>query len=164
MLDLAGAEALAARAHAGQLDAIGAPYVAHVRAVASGLRPFGEHLQMAGLLHDILEDTPLTAAGLLEAGVPAEVVPTVQRVTRRPGQDYAAMVRDVAADRPACLVKISDNAHNSLPDRAAQLPPATRTRLASRYAAARRVLWAAAEQWEIEAIVSRVNPALLREL
>lgn len=160
-LSLADVDALAEAAHAGQTDAIGVPYVEHVRAVARGLEPFGEHLRMAGLLHDVVEDTHWTGEALLAAGVPGPVVDTVMRVTRYEGQDYAEMIRAVAADRSACLVKISDNAHNSLAERAAALAPDRRERLGRRYAKARAVLWAAVPEGDVRAIVSRVNPALL---
>lgn len=160
-LTLDEVDALAARAHEGQRDRVGAPYVEHVRAVADGVAAYGEHLRMAGLLHDVLEDTDWTADGLLAAGVPEAVVETVVRVTRRPGQGYREMIEEVAADRSACLVKIADNAHNSRADRAALLPVGQRERLAARYADARAVLWTAVPRADVEAIVSRVNPALL---
>jgi (p)ppGpp synthase/HD superfamily hydrolase len=162
-LTVADVDALAVRAHAGQVDGIGVPYIEHVRAVAAGLEPFGDHLRMTGLLHDVLEDTELTAIDLLAAGVPGTVVETVQRLTRRPGLDYAEMIRMVAADRRACLVKIADNAHNSRPDRAAALPPDTRARLTHRYTQARAVLWAAVPREDVRTIVAVVNPALLDE-
>jgi (p)ppGpp synthase/HD superfamily hydrolase len=154
-------DALAAAAHAGQVDRVGVPYVAHVRAVAAALRPLGEELAMAGLLHDVLEDTSWTADGLLEGGVPAAVVATVQAVTKVPGLPYAEMVRRVAADPAAALVKIADNAHNSHPDRAAALAPAERERLAAKYAAARAVLWPAVDPAHLRVVVGGVNPALL---
>ncbi|GGO92529.1 HD domain-containing protein [Wenjunlia tyrosinilytica] len=160
-ITLADVDALAARAHAGQKDKIGVDYMEHVRAVAAGLEPFGERAQMAGLLHDVLEDTELTTVDLLAAGVPGTVVETVERVTRRPGLDYTEMIRVVAADRWACLVKIADNAHNSRADRAAGLEPGLRERLARRYAEARAVLWAAVPEEDVRAIVSLVNPDLL---
>lgn len=155
-------EALAEQAHRGQTDRIGAPYVEHVRAVAAGVEPYGPRLRMAALLHDIIEDTDWTSERLLEAGVPAEVVGTVVRLTRLDGQDYDEMIHLVAADRDACLVKIADNAHNSRADRLAQLPAEQRERLAGRYARARGVLWAAVPQEDVRTIVSRVNPELLR--
>ncbi|GLW71078.1 hypothetical protein Kpho02_33770 [Kitasatospora phosalacinea] len=157
-------DALAARAHEGQYDRIGVPYVEHVRAVAAGVAPFGAGLRMAALLHDVLEDTPLTAEDLLAAGVPAAVVATVRRVTRTPGADYRTMLLDVATDQAAALVKIADNAHNSRADRAALLPAADRARLAERYRAARAVLWPAVAEADVRTIVALVNPDLLAEL
>lgn len=157
-------DAFAAAAHAGQVDKIGVPYIEHVRAVAAGLAPFGDELVMAGLLHDVIEDTDVTAAQLLATGVPLRVVGIVKDVTNQPGVPYEEKIHRITSSRDATLVKIADNAHNSHPDRAAQLPDDKRARLATKYRAARDVLWGAADDRDIEAIVSIVNPSLLHEL
>lgn len=157
-------DAFTAEAHAGQVDKIGVPYIEHVRAVAAGLAPFGDELVMAGLLHDIIEDTDWTAERLREEGIPSRVVSVVEAVTNQRGVPYEEKIRRIVDDRDATLVKIADNAHNSHPDRAAQLPEEKRARLAAKYRAARDVLWAAADDRDIEAIVTIVNPALLVEL
>lgn len=157
-------DAIAAEAHAGQVDKIGVPYIEHVRAVAAGLAPFGDELVIAGLLHDIIEDTDWTAEQLREEGIPDHVVSVVEAVTNQPGVPYAEKIRRIMTNSDATLVKISDNAHNSHPDRAAQLPDEKRARLAAKYKAARDVLWAAADDRDIEAIVTIVNPSLLDEL
>lgn len=157
-------DALAAEAHAGQLDKIGVPYVEHVRAVAAGLVPFGDQLVMAGLLHDIVEDTGWTAERLIGAGIPREVVSVVEAVTNQPGVPYEEKIKTIVGNRSATLMKIADNAHNSHPDRAAQLPEEERARLAAKYRTARDVLWASADPADIEAVISIVNPALLDEL
>lgn len=138
--------------------------IEHVRAVAAGLSPFGDELVMAGLLHDLLEDTDWTAARLREAGVSDRVVEIVEAVTNRAGMTYGEKIRRITADPQAALVKIADNAHNSHPDRAAQLPADKRERLAAKYRSARAVLWPAAKRGDIEAIVRIVNPSLLAEL
>ena len=164
MLTLAQVDAIAAEAHAGQLDKIGVPYIEHPRAVAAGLAPFGVGMQMAGLLHDVLEDSEVTAEQLVRAGVPWTVVTTVRRVTNRPGASYAAMLDGISMEYCACLVKISDNAHNSHPDRSAQLPEEKRARLAAKYSHARSILWAAVPREDIAAILRIVNPSLLGEL
>ncbi|MEU5900368.1 HD domain-containing protein [Streptomyces venezuelae] len=150
MLSVSDIDALAARAHAGQYDKIGVPYIEHVRAVAAGLAPLGQHLVQAGLLHDILEDTPWTAAQLRKAGVP--------------GTPYEDKIARITADPDATLVKISDNAHNSRPDRAGQLKATQRARLSRKYQAARDQLWPAARREDISAIIRIVNPALLQAL
>ncbi|GAA3043212.1 HD domain-containing protein [Streptomyces glomeratus] len=157
-------DALAAEAHAGQVDKIGVPYVEHVRAVAAGLSPFGPELMMAGLLHDVIEDTRWTAEQLRAAGIPAHVVSVVEVVTNEPGVPYGEKLKRISTNRDATLVKIADNAHNSHPDRTAHLPAGKRDRLAAKYRAARDVLWAAADSEHIEAVLSIVNPSLLAEL
>ncbi|MFD7239600.1 HD domain-containing protein [Streptomyces syringium] len=155
---------LADRAHAGQVDKIGVPYIEHVRAVAAGLAPFGDELVMAGLLHDVIEDTDWTAEQLRAAGIPVRVVEIVEAVTNQPGTSYTERIQRITGDAQATLVKIADNAHNSHPDRAAQLSPDKRARLADKYRAARAVLWPLASRADIEAIVRIVNPSLLSEL
>ncbi len=119
MKTVAEVDALAAAAHVGQVDKVGVPYIEHVRAVAAGLAPFGDHLVMAGLLHDVIEDTDWTAEQLREAGVPDRVVCAVEAVTNQQGVPYEVKVRRIALNRDATLVKIADNAHNSRPDRSA---------------------------------------------
>ncbi|KQX27539.1 phosphohydrolase [Streptomyces sp. Root63] len=162
---VAEVDALASAAHAGQVDKIGVPYIKHVRAVAAGLAPFGDHLVMAGLLHDVIEDTDWTAERLREAGVPDHVVALVEAVTNERGVPYEEKVaRITGRGRGAVRLKIADNAHNSHPDRAAQLPEEKRTRLAAKYRAARDILWPAADDRDIETIVRIVNPSLLDEL
>ncbi|NED31078.1 HD domain-containing protein [Streptomyces sp. SID8499] len=164
MKTVAEVDALAAEAHAGQVDKIGVPYIEHVRAVAAGLAPFGDELVMAGLLHDIIEDTDWTATQLRTAGIPDRVVNAVEAVTNQSDVPYQDKIYRISHSSVATLVKIADNAHNSRPDRAAQLPEEKRVRLAAKYRAARDVLWAAADSHDIEAIVRIVNPALLAEL
>jgi (p)ppGpp synthase/HD superfamily hydrolase len=163
-LTVADVETLAERAHAGQLDKIGIPYIEHVRAVGRALAPFGPYAQMAGLLHDVLEDTEWTADRLRAAGVPTVVVDTVIAVTKVPGVSYEEMIKSIAGKPRATLVKIADNAHNSLPERALVLAGPDRERLSAKYRAAREVLWPAARSLDVATIVGRVNPALLAEL
>jgi deazaflavin-dependent oxidoreductase (nitroreductase family) len=159
--------AFAIEAHGTQVDLNGVSYSEHLRAVADGVEPFGARLQMAGWLHDILEDVEfMTTDGLRAAGIPDRVVEIVELLTRtleRSG--YLDMIREVAQDPEATLVKIADNAHNSRPDRNAAIPDeARRLRLAGRYRQARRILWPAASVEDVTTIVERVNPGLLDEL
>ena len=156
---------LAIGAHGEQVDKIGVPYREHLRAVAEGLEPFGPLVVMAGWLHDTIEDTPWTAAGLREAGLSARVVAVVDLVTRRKGESYEDLITRVAADPVAALVKIADNAHNCLPERLAGIAgEPERRRLEERYRGARRILWPAAPSGSVSSIISRVNPALVAEL
>ena len=52
------AHLLALQAHEGQVDKQGRDYyLAHLRPIAESLRPYGPLAEMAGALHDIVEDT-----------------------------------------------------------------------------------------------------------
>ena len=56
------ADLVAYTAHYGQTDKQGQPYINHPRTVASTLEDETE--KVAALLHDVIEDTPLTADDL----------------------------------------------------------------------------------------------------
>lgn len=67
------ADALAARAHEGQVRKDGQPYITHPRAVSRMLARYGfsEAVQAAALVHDVLEDTDVTPQELAdELGAP----------------------------------------------------------------------------------------------
>ncbi|WP_150246058.1 HD domain-containing protein [Nocardiopsis quinghaiensis] len=143
-MTLEEASRLAGAVHAEQVDRAGRPYAEHVFAVRDLLAGHGEHARMAGVLHDVLEDTPLTADDLRARGCPEEVVRAVESVTRRPGEPYEDLVRRAAADPLGRLVKLADNAHNSDEGRLAALPGELAGRLRAKYARARRILEEAA--------------------
>ena len=162
------ARVLAEVAHNRQKDKLKRPYREHVIAVGDALADFDADVQIAGYLHDIAEDTPMTRQALLEMGVPERAVDIIERVTKRLQEnpdDYQAGIRYIAEDHDATLVKIADNAHNSLPERVKALaekwpdkPPVTR------YKEARPVLYAAVPAEETRKILARINPWLLDEL
>lgn len=167
------ADKIAAEAHRGQTDKLGVPYIEHVRAVAAGLKPFPVEIQIAGVLHDVLEDTDWDWPRLRRAGVPTDVLIVVEAVTRTPGSTKEEQIEKVIREGyAACLVKISDNAHNSLPERLRLLPDDVRERLEKKYGDARQRLWTCGVplNWgdrhfdDIQLILEIVNPSLLPEL
>ena len=162
---LEAVEGLAVLIHGEQTDKGGAPYIEHVRAVSAGLEPFSETLQMAGLLHDAIEDGDgWTAERLISWGVDPKVVGLVDMVTNVPGQIYPDKITMIAGDYEASLLKIADNAHNSREDRLAKLDEKTQDRLRKKYRRARKTLCAAIPEEDLTAIFSIVNPGLLAEV
>ena len=161
------AKILAEVAHNRQKDKLKRPYREHVIAVGDALADFDDEIRIAGYLHDIAEDTPMTRQALLDMGVPERSVDIIERVTNRlhsNPDDYQSGIREIAEDHDAALVKIADNARNSLPERVRALaekwpdkPPVTK------YRDARPVLYAAVEVDEVRKILARVNPWLLEE-
>lgn len=147
-ITVAEATDLARHAHAGQVDKAGRDYVLHVCAVRDALAEHGEDAQVAGVLHDVLEDTALTEADLTAAGVPADVLRAIVSVTRRTGEPYVDMVHRAAADELGRLVKLADNADNMREERMAALDPATAASLREKYTRARSILLAAATSAE----------------
>ena len=135
---------LAARAHAGQLDKAGAPYIEHPGRVAvhvtrHALPEDEEAAQAVAWLHDVVEDTPMTLAELADQ-FPPEIIAAVDAITRRAEEDPEAYYQRVRANRIARAVKHADLDDNTDPARTALLDSGTRERLATKYAHARTVL------------------------
>lgn len=137
--------------HGGQTDKAGVPYVAHlIRVQAHLLRLFPDASpaeRHAAWLHDVLEDTPVTARDLTDLGYDAAVIGIVQSLTRPETGTYADWIDQLATgDLAAIRVKIADLTDNSDPTRLQALPAAKARSLEARYKAASERLWAALGQ------------------
>jgi (p)ppGpp synthase/HD superfamily hydrolase len=88
--------AIATEAHAGQKYG-DEPYIMHPIRVALRLVDDSD-LYVAGLLHDVLEDSDLTYVDLHNAGIPKNIVDVVIVVTRRKGESYMEYIERVAND------------------------------------------------------------------
>jgi hypothetical protein len=128
----------AREAHEGQVDKGGTQYIDHPLRVMAKVK--GAHAQMAAVLHDVVEDTPVTAEDLRTAGCPEIVVSAVIALSKTPGEKMADYLRRVAADPIAVEVKRADIGDNSDPVRLSALDPATADRLRAKYAEAVRLL------------------------
>lgn len=111
MSTLERAIAIAAEAHAGQVDKGGAPYILHPLRVM--LRLEDPEARMAGVLHDVLEDTDVTLERLRSEGFSEAVLSAIQSVTKVPGETYEAFVARAAEDPIGRRVKLADLADNS---------------------------------------------------
>jgi (p)ppGpp synthase/HD superfamily hydrolase len=129
---------LAERFHAGQEDKAGLPYIGHVKRVVAAVDSPEEKL--AAALHDLLEDTEVTADYLRSAGCPERVVTAVEALTRREGETYEDFVARAARDPIAVVVKRADVADNADESRLAHLPPDEADRLRQKYRRAVEIL------------------------
>lgn len=134
------AEMVARVAHQGQVDKNGVSYFEHLRAVCNMVE--GDDAKMVALLHDVVEDTPLSLHDLEQLRFPPHIVDAVRLLTHtheHDHADYVRMIRD--ADTPgaelARVVKRADLAHNSDPSRAV---PGHGEWMARRYERAIRIL------------------------
>lgn len=98
------------RAHAGQTDKCGLPYVCHPLHVAESMED--EVTCTAALLHDVVEDTDVTFEDLAEMGFTPEVLRIVRLLTHDPEVPYMDYVRRIKEDPQAAKVKLSDLRHN----------------------------------------------------
>ena len=103
---------IAVEAHAGLTDRDGEAYILHPLQV--GLMGSTDEERCAGFLHDVLEDTPVTAQELLDKGIPAGVVKALGLLTHSKGTDYYDYVQHIIdSHNPIALkVKYNDLQHN----------------------------------------------------
>jgi GTP diphosphokinase / guanosine-3',5'-bis(diphosphate) 3'-diphosphatase len=110
--------------HEGQYRASGEPYIAHPVAVSGLLRDLGGSPAMiaAGFLHDVIEDTDVTA-GDIEERFGDEVRHLVEGVTKlsglqfsskteRQAENFRRMFLAMAQDIRVIVVKLADRLHN----------------------------------------------------
>lgn len=102
---------LAYTAHHEQTDRSGLPYIHHVLHVAEQMTD--EVSTVAALLHDTVEDTPLTLDDLRENGFLPEAIEAVRQLTHDPSVAYLDYIRTLRDNPIAVAVKLADLAHNS---------------------------------------------------
>jgi len=108
-LDAVLARKIAEKAHRGQTERDGAPYIHHLDRVAASAP---EDLKIPAFLHDIVEDTDFTIVDLRNLGVSIADCFVIHRVTRRLDQydyldDFIAEIID-SNDARAILLKALD--------------------------------------------------------
>ena len=161
---LEDARAIAREAHAGQVDKLGVDYMEHVEAVAGALADFDLDVQIAGMLHDVVEDSDLTIDDLRARGVSERSLAAVALVSNNLGSgDYLEHIEVICKDADATVVKIADNLHNMKADRVHELEALTGKPQNPKYQDARELLWDAADPEDLESILWRVDREALIE-
>lgn len=139
MSTLARAIEIAAKAHQGQKDKAGDPYIAHpMRLMARFLAAGQEQYAIIAALHDVVEDSNWTLDDLRREGFSDEVVSAIDALTRRDGEDYIVFVRRAASHPQGRVVKEADLLDNMAEERMAKIYD--RDRLTRKYAAGLRAL------------------------
>ncbi|RXZ68315.1 hypothetical protein [Agromyces albus] len=130
-------------AHRGRLDKSGAPYIDHPGRISERFDPVTEPIEAAAAwLHDVLEDTAVTAQELLEAGLIPEIVEVVEVLTRTPEVSLDEYYARIRRDRIARRVKLADIDDNTARWRLRRLEYETQLRLVEKYRYARQALGA----------------------
>ena len=101
---------IAAKAHAGQVDKGGEPYILHPLRLMLGLT--GDNVRMTAVLHDVVEDTSVTLNDLKEEGFPQEVLEAVAALTKRKGETRLEAASRASQNPIARAVKLADVADN----------------------------------------------------
>jgi (p)ppGpp synthase/HD superfamily hydrolase len=97
---------IALRAYAGKVDKAGREYILHPLRVMAKMKTDEE--MSAALLHDVLEDSEITAEELHTEGIPAQVVEAVQYLSKHENEDYQDFVARLKKNELAAKVKLAD--------------------------------------------------------
>ena len=106
---------IAVEAHRGQIDKAGKIYILHPIRVM--LRGKNETEQIVGILHDVVEDTPVTLDSLRLEGFPDEIINALSCITKENGEEYGHFIDRVMTNPLATQVKLYDLEDNMNRDR-----------------------------------------------
>jgi GTP diphosphokinase / guanosine-3',5'-bis(diphosphate) 3'-diphosphatase len=101
---------IAAKAHAGQLDKAGQPYILHPLRVMMTVREVDE--KIVAVLHDVVEDTNVTLIDLEKEGFSKTVLAAIFAITKKEGEARLDAAKRVALNHVARAVKLADLADN----------------------------------------------------
>lgn len=132
------AKELARRAHVGQVDKAGRPYIEHVARVAAACAD-DPKAEAVAWLHDVLEDAPEYEDEVIGV-LPPSLFWSCCLLDRSRGVRRRDYYSRIAADPIALRVKLADVADNADEARLALLDEATADKLRRRYAHARKSL------------------------
>ena len=105
--------AFATEKHEGQTRIGGDPYITHPIAVAEIIKQkgYGIEYQIAGLFHDLLEDTDTTEEDILKLGNP-DILFAVKLLTKEEGYVMKEYIARIKENDIAFAVKGADRLHN----------------------------------------------------
>jgi len=109
MTDIALAYEIAVRAHKGQVDKAGKPYIMHPMAVAEMVD--GRYEKIVALLHDVPEDTPVDVEALRKL-FDDTVADALDCLNHRKDEDYMDYIHRVKENKLATKIKLADIEHN----------------------------------------------------
>jgi len=99
--------------HKEQVDISGIPYIFHPIHLAEQMTD--EVATCVALLHDVVEDTPMTFEELEGLGIREEVIVALKLLTHEETTPYMDYIRAIkqSKNRAALMVKLADLYHNS---------------------------------------------------
>jgi (p)ppGpp synthase/HD superfamily hydrolase len=101
---------IATHAHKDQVDKGGAPYILHPIAVMS--RVSSIEAKIVAILHDVIEDTPVTLEQLRTENFPDNVLSALLLLTHSEDEPYFSYIERISKHSLAKEVKIADLEEN----------------------------------------------------
>ena len=102
---------IAYEAHHGQVDKAGIPYIFHPIHLAEQMED--EVSVCVALLHDVIEDTEISAEKLRQEGISEIVIHNIILLTKGKEEDYMDYLERIKSSEIAVKVKLADLKHNS---------------------------------------------------
>ncbi len=128
---------IAAQAHEGQTDKASEAYILHPLRLMSHCQTNAQRI--VALLHDVVEDSPVTLDDLAAEGFPPEIIAGVDGMTRRQGESYEDFIERGAQNPLSASVKRLDLEDNMNLLRLTDLTDQDLARLQKYHAAYRRL-------------------------
>ena len=97
---------IATKAHAGQKDKAGAPYLLHVLRVMMSVEKMDERI--VALLHDVVEDSETTIEELANEGFSKKILRAVELLTKTEHKTYEDYIQEINKNELARVVKSAD--------------------------------------------------------
>ena len=104
------ASKIAYKAHEGQTDKAGVPYIFHPIHIAEQMD--SEESCVVALLHDVIEDSDITLE-ILSKYFDDDIIAALRVLTKKENDDYVMYIKRVKTNKLATKVKIKDLEHNS---------------------------------------------------
>lgn len=101
---------IAIKAHEGQKDLNGQPYIGHPFRVMNGGHTLQE--KIVGILHDVIEDSDWTIEALEKEGFSQSVLNGVDAMTKRDNEAYETHLKRLKTNPLAVRVKLNDLTDN----------------------------------------------------
>lgn len=102
---------IAYKAHGGQVDKTGVPYIFHPFHLAESMTD--ENSTIVALLHDVIEDTDWTIDDLEKEGFNEDILTALKLMTHNPAEPYMDYISRLSTCPVARQVKLADLYHNS---------------------------------------------------
>lgn len=103
------ASKIAYKAHEGQTDKAGVPYIFHPIHIAEQMD--SEESCVVALLHDVIEDSDITLE-ILSKYFNDDIITALRLLTKKENDDYVMYIKRVKTNKLATKVKIKDLEHN----------------------------------------------------
>ena len=103
------ASKIAYKAHEGQTDKAGVPYIFHPIHIAEQMD--SEESCVVALLHDVIEDSDITLE-ILSKYFNDDIITDLRVLTNKENDDYVMYIKRVKTNKLATKVKIKDLEHN----------------------------------------------------